>query len=1084
MARKDYSEDILVQEPTAAFMQDELRWKSFMAFNEEGFGASSLLGRSDDTETVLIRDLDAALRRINPNLPEQAYEQATRIALADDATKGLLQINEEKYQLLREGVLVERVRHDDGRVVDERLFLIDFDNPANNEFKVVRELWVKGRLHRRRPDVIGFVNGLPLVFIELKRFEVHVDNAYKKNYRDYLDTIPQLFHWNSLIIISNGADAQFGSLTSTLEHFYRWKRLDEDDPEPGKTQPLLPILLRGMLARDALLDIVENFILFDHSEGDVAKIIARNHQYLGVNRVIERLTSTDKKIAKEVKEGKLGVFWHTQGSGKSYSMVFLSEKVQRKVSAGYTFVVMTDRKELDEQIFGTFTNSGAATNKKAMARSGDQLEKLLKADHRYVFSLIHKFHQRVDEPYTERDNVIVISDEAHRTQYGRFAMNMRKALPHAKFIGFTGTPLINNTEKQLTREVFGDYVSVYDFQRAVADGATLPLFYENRGDKLKIVDEDINKRIAERIEQAKEAGELTPEEEEKLYRELARDYPVLTSGTRLHRIAEDFVAHYSQRQKTGKAMLVFMDKITCVRTHDLIQHYWQQTQAELEAKVAKEEARFAAKGKLPDRFTKNQRERVDWMAETEMCVVVSQEQGEIEEFKKWQSDVDPAQTLDITPHREKMVNRDLEKEFKKKDHPFRVAIVCAMWLTGFDVKPLATLYLDKPMKGHTLMQAIARVNRVTSGKKHGLIIDYNGMLKSLRKALATFAQGDRTGKGDESQTLRDDGEALAEYGEAVSAVIDFLDGVGFQIQPLIDATGFNKQALIMQAANVVVETPERRKTFEVLAEDVDGRLRGLFPHPGLFEYDKQENAISSIYRFIQDSRDTPDVSDMLQALYDVVDMAVDTEKPKVNEQPARYDLSHIDLQRLKAEFESNCPNIKLMNLQEKIESRLQAMMRQNPSRADLYEKYQAIIDEYNNDKDKVEVQRVFDELNAVNAQLTEEEKRFLREGLDNQQQLAVFDMLQKDKLSAKEREEVKQVARELMDSLAAGKLRIENFKEKATAQAQIKIEIIDHLLASMPQGLYEDDELNVKADQVFTHLMQLGDSEIEQVVLH
>lgn len=1081
MAKKDYSEDLLIQAPTAEFLEKELGWQSVFAQDEGGFGPDSLLGRASDSEVVLTREVNAALKRLNPGLPDDAYSQALTQVVQDDITKSLIALNEEKYKLLRDGVPV-KYRDAAGRLVDKRLRLIEFNDPSKNHYLAVREMWVRGKLWLRRPDVIGFINGLPLVFIELKRFEVHIDSAYKKNYADYLDTIPHLFHWNALVVISNGHDAQYGSLTSTKEHFYRWKRLDEDDPEPKKNQPLLPILLEGMLHKQRLLDIVENFVLFDASEGSTHKIVARNHQYLGVNRVIDRLTSVDPKIQAEVAAGQLGVFWHTQGSGKSYSMLFLTEKIHRKLSAAYSFVVITDRAELDDQIASTYTNSGRANSKTDQAKSGEALRQMLRdQNRRYVFGLIQKYRERVIEPYSERDDIIVISDEAHRTQYGRLALNMRKGLPRAKFLGFTGTPLIDAGEKQLTREVFGDYVSIYDFQRAVADGATLPLFYENAGEKLKIIDPKVSERIAEYIEAAKQAATLedpwSDEKEEKLYRELARDYPILTAPTRLDKVAQDFVEHFHQRWRVvenggGKAMMVCLDKITCVKMHDLIVAKWQEKAAQLEAAVAKEEALFAAKGKTPTSLLKQRREQVEWMKASECCVVVSQEQGEVAEFAKWKNFRD--EPLDITPHREKMVKRDLEKEFKKADHPFRIAIVCAMWLTGFDVKCLATLYLDKPMQGHTLMQAIARVNRVGGGKKHGLIIDYNGMIKSLRRALATFAQGDRagTGKGEgEQDTVRDDTEALAEYANSLKVARDFLADLGFDLDVLIAAKGFDKQQQILVAVNLLCESDERRKTYQVIVEDAQARHRGLFPHPGLFDFDAEESALTAIYNKLQDARVTPDVSALLQDLYDVVDIAVGTEAHAVKEPPARYNLSNIDFSRLRAEFEKTpYKNVVAMNLMEKIEERLAMMVARNPTRVDLYERYQEIVQEYNKDKDAAEIQKVMDDLFAFNDQCGEEEKRYLREGLESEEQLAVFDLLQKDSLTKGDREAIKVVAKALLEKLSSGKLQIDHWREKATAQAQVKAEIIKHLFSSLPAGAYAASEINLKASAVFAHI--------------
>ncbi len=1079
MTRKDYSEDQLIQLPAAELLEKELHWDSVFAFDKETFGADSLLGRLSDRETVLRRDVDAALRRLNPGLPEEAYHEALVQVMQIDTAKTLLQANEEKYELLKHGIPIT-LRDSDGRMIEKRLRLLDFDEPGNNRYLVVRELWVQGRLWRRRADLVGFVNGLPLVFIELKRFDKDIRSAFDGNFSDYKDTIPQLFHWNAFAILSNGLDGLYGSITTPWEHFSRWKRLDEDDPEPKKDQPLLPVLLRGMLDKTQLLDLVENFILFDRSEDEVQKIIARNHQFLGVNRVVNRLVSDDPEIKQDMEKGRLGVFWHTQGSGKSYSMAFLSEKIHRKLSAQYTFLVMTDRSELDGQIFRTFSCVGASTDKRAQARNGRGLESLLRQDHRYVFSLIHKFHSPPATPYSTRDDIIVISDEAHRTQYGRLALNMRKALPNAKFIGFTGTPLIENQDKQLTREIFGDYVSIYDFQRAVADGATLPLYYESRGESLHLVDPAINERITKRIDAAKERGELDEVQEERLYRKLARDYPILTSPKRLEKVAQDFVNHYHQRYQTGKALFVCLDKITCVKMFELIEDKWNKKIEELETWVIVEETRYAELGSTPDEDLQQLRVQVEWMKTTEFCVVISPEQGEVEEFKQW--------GLDIEKHREKMVKRKLELEFKKPENPFRVAIVCAMWLTGFDVKCLSTLYLDKPLRGHTLMQAIARANRVYQGKHNGLIIDYNGMLKSLRRALATFAKGNRIGKegeGDEEKTLLDNSEALAEYADSIRLAKQHLSDLGFDLFDLMQAKGEEKQHLILLGANALCRTDESRKTYELLLADIQTRRLGLFPDPGLFEYDPEESALNALNRGIQKVRTAKDITAMLKSLYQLVDTAVGmTLEDKAVKKHARYDLTNFDFSRLQAEFERNCHHLKALSLREKLEQRLQAMIAANPTRVNLYERYLNIVKAYNQDKDAVAIQQVFDKLRKFEGELDHEERRYIRAGLGSEAQLAVFDLLTKDKLKPGEQEKIKKVAVELSEKLDSLMREIDHWREKASAQAKVKISIIDHLLMNLPPESYSNDEIEYKADLVFAHLFASNRNTKGAVVYH
>jgi len=1108
MAKSEYGEDKMIQEDSARILNEQLGWTSINAYDETE-GDTGLLGRVSRTEVVLTRDVLAALQRINPNLPESAYQQAMEQVLAHDHSMTLLAINQEKYGLLRNGVLV-KFKDQVGRMVESRLWLIDFNNSDNNDYKAIRELWIRGpKSYTRRPDVLGYVNGLPLVFMELKRLDIDATDAYKKNYRDYRGwdatnkqsvvegTIESLFHWNQLVVISNGEEAKYGSITATTEHFYQWKRLDEEDPEPKKTEMQLRRLLHGMMQKEKLLDIVENFVLFDTTEGTTSKVVARNHQYLGVNRVIARLTSNDVKVKAELSAGQLGVFWHTQGSGKSYSMVFLTEKIHRKLSSAYTFVVITDRTELDDQIASTYTNCGRANAKSDQAQNGAALRKMLRDENRaYVFSLIQKYKEKVTDAYSDRDDIIVISDEAHRSQYGRLALNMRKGLPKAKFLGFTGTPLIEAAEKQLTREVFGDYVSIYDFQRAVADGATLPLKYINRGEKLKIIDPKVSERIADYIEEAKQNATVddpwTDEKEDKLYQKLAGEYVIFTSPTRLDQVSQDFVEHYSERRNAvkygnSKALMVCIDKITCVKMYDLIAEKWKTKADDLEEKIKAEEALFNLKGKLFPPLLIQKRERLSWMRECEFCVVVSTEQGEVEGFKKWRNH--RGEPLDIAPHRAKMTSRDLEREFKKAENPFRVAIVCAMWLTGFDVKSLATLYLDKPMRGHTLMQAIARVNRVGGGKANGLIIDYNGMIKSLRKALATFAQGDNkendeAGGGDGEQGyLQDESEALAEYALSIQHAIEFLSDLGFDLEEVIQAKGMDKGAMILEAVDLLAATDERRKTFGVHVQDIQAKYCGLFPNPGLYEYDDQERALNAIYNKLQAARTSPDVSALLQDLYDVVDTAMMIESSPAKK-PKEYELSEIDFNRLRAEFRQiKQKSIVTMNLMEKIEERLKAMIEQNPTRVKLYERYQEIVSEYNKDKDAVEIQKVMDDLFSIFDNLDEEAKRFQREGLDNQQQLAVFDLLQKDTLKPKEREAVKKVATELLAKLEKGNLLMGHLRDLAPNQAQLRLEIENHLWANNLASMgYSEADIASKTQAVFSHLFATTSSEVR--VLH
>ena len=1049
-----YNEDTLAQKTLADYLEQELGWESVYAYQSETFGPEGTLGRASDHEVVLKRYLGEALVKLNPDLPDEAYKNALRIITDTTGFQSLLQVNHEKYNLIRDGVQVS-YRDEDGSSKKIRLRVFDFDTPDNNHFLAVREMWVRGPVYRRRPDVIGFVNGLPLLFVELKRPDISIRKAYENNLADYKDTIPHLFDFNAFIMLANGIDAKIGSLSAKFEHFSDWKRLEEQSP--GVVQ--METLVKGTCTKSNFMDMFENFILFDDSGENLAKIVARNHQYLGVNRALKAVE--DRKA----RDGKLGVFWHTQGSGKSYSMVYFAQKVRRKLGGDFTFLVLTDRTDLDSQIYKTFAGTGLADNDKdpCRAESGEQLKTFLSEHKKFVFSLIQKFNQEIEggEEYSDRSNIIVMSDEAHRSQYGSLAMNMRDALPNASFIGFTGTPLF--TDDEITQRVFGGYVSTYDFQRAIEDKATLPLYYDARGDKLGLSTEGLNEKIAAKVAEA----EITDVDvSARLESELKREYHIVTAEPRLRQIASDFVQHYSTQWESGKAMFVAIDKVTAVRIQEYIKEEWDKLISVLEGDLKN----------AADEQDKVFRERqLAWMKETEIAVVISEEQGEVEKFRKWD--------IDIVPHRKLMKQGfvladgkriDVETAFKKDDHPFRVAIVCAMWLTGFDVPSLATLYLDKPLQAHTLMQAIARANRVKEGKNNGLIVDYCGILKNLRKALATFAG--HTGEGpvepgdSGKDPLHPEEDLLADLAEAIGMVRSILLDQDFELSDLIKADGFAKNKALVDAKEAANINDEGRKEFEITARAVFRKYKACLTFKDVQSYRAEHDAISFIYKSLQDDRDKADISKIMQELNAIVSESItinieDQDNDKI------FDISKIDFERLRKEFEkSPAKNTTVQSLKEAIDKRLAQMMAANPLRTDFQDHFDKIVKSYNQEKDKNLIEATFEALMHLVKELDEESKRGVAEGL-NEEQLAIYDLLLKPELSKAETKEIKKVAAELLETLKTRLATVQDIFEKEATRDAFRQTIHDYLWSDktgLPEEHYNDEDIEKKTDEVFS----------------
>ena len=1041
---KDYSEDQLIQKSAADLLENELGWTSVMAWDAEILGEAGTLGRKCYHEVLLTRHFCKALKALNPWMTEKQLAEAVERMTERMSSQTLMQINEQKYQYIKDGIPVTRTKPN-GETEEVKAKVIDFASPQKNEFLCVRELWVYGALYRRRADIVGFVNGIPLLFMELKNHDVEVVDAFNKNYRDYLDTIPQLFHHNAFIMFSNGLEARVGTIDSKWEFFHEWKRLNET--EAGSIE--LPTMLRGICKKENFLDLLENFVLYDHSDGRTVKIMARNHQYLGVNQAVEMYRN------REYVNGKLGVFWHTQGSGKSYSMLFLAQKIRRKFAGSPTIVVLTDREELNKQISDTFENCGMLGNVKAskfIAQSGEDLITKLKGNPSFIFSLIQKFNRPDAEPIYPDHDIVVISDEAHRTQNGIFADNLMHLLPTANRIGFTGTPLLSNDN--ITARTFGGYVSIYDFKRAVEDKATVPLYYENRGERLQdLQNPEINEEIAAALEQA---GDMDASQLAKLEREFAKEVHLLTAKKRLRIVAKDFVRHYSDLWTSGKAMMVSYNKVTCVRMYEYVQEYWLQEINALEKKIATSTSQ---------QEVQELNRKLKWMQETEMAVVVSQEQNEIQTFQKW--------GLDITPHRLKMEKRELDKEFKNKDNKLRVVFVCAMWLTGFDVKTLSCLYIDKPMKAHTLMQTIARANRVAEGKTNGLIIDYIGIVKALRQALADYTANPEGGEGGNDPTI-DKQELIKHVHEAIAAATAFLKEHEFKLKNLIDADNFFKLFLLKEAANAMCETAEIRKTYCTYATTLLKLWKYLDREDITAEMKPHKDAIEAIYKELQKKRKYADIADLSVAINEIVNEHLQVDASMVTEPSAsrRFDISGINFDLLRREFaKSKERNLIMKDIQDLLQERIAQMLAQNPSRINFYEKYQEIIREYNQEQNRVNIEQTFEELMQLSQQLTEEEKRYAREGFENNEQLSMYDVLMKEDLSKEDIKKLKKVAVDLLAKIKDMMESMSNPFDNPTAKATIIIAIRDTLWSELPES-YSDESINYYKDAVYNFVSQ------------
>lgn len=1039
MTPEGFSEHGLVEKP-ALDLLGQLGYQVIDAYTEQ-FGADSVAGgapgRDDRSEVILRHRLRAKLAKLNPDLPQQALDLALEQLVEDRSAMDRVRANRAVWNLLRDGAKVTIAAHDGGRETEDVRF-VDWSDPGANDFLAVSQLWVVGPLHTRRTDIVLFVNGIPLVLIELKASHKSAKEAYDKNLRDYRDTIPQLFTPNGLVILSNGSETKVGAAFAPWERFGEWKKVAGED-EAGVVS--LETALRGLCEPARLLDAVENFVAYLERPGGLTKVLAQNHQLLGVNAAIRALRD------ERTREGRLGVFWHTQGSGKSLSMLFFTQKVLRREPGNWTFVMVTDRAELDDQLYRAFKDAGVVEGH-VQADSSASLRRLLGEEHRYVFTLIHKFRPSGDGPMpvcSERDDIVVITDEAHRTQYSALALNMRRALPNASFLGFTGTPLIAG-EVERTREVFGDYVSTYNFRDSIEDGATVPLYYENRIPELQIVNESFDQELTAILEQA----ELDEQQERALSRRFGAEYQLITRPARLERIAADLVRHFVGRGFLGKAMFVAIDKATAVRMHDLVRREWAVHLAELEELA----------GRLPPLEREGVEEQIAFMRETDMAVVVSQSQNEIADME--------ALGLDIAPHRRRMNEEDLDERFKDSADPLRLVFVCAMWMTGFDVPSCSTIYLDRPMRNHTLMQTIARANRVFPDKEAGLIVDYVGVFRRLEEALAIYAAGPR---GESAQeVIRDKAALVGELDEELGELRQFAQRWDVDLELLAQAEGFEFIALRDASVEALLVDSVTRRAYLERSDRVRRLFAAILPDPAAAPHARVVGVARNLAERIRSLDEPPDVSEVAGAVTELLDRSVGAEEYVIRaaadgaDAHDWVDLNTIDFEALAARLAGR-KRSGVQRLAKHVGDELEAGARRNPARLDLVGKLRDLIDAYN--AGSLNVDEMLKRLQELSRQLSEDEQRTAREGL-SEPELAVFDLLTKPDpdLTDEERAQVKQIARRLMEHIT--ERLVLDWRRKAETREAARVLVRD-VLDELPDA-YDPETWQRKTDAVFNHI--------------
>lgn len=945
---KNFNEDTLAEQPV-------IEWLKEMGYDYE-FGpdlapGGSFQERDFFRDVVLVPRLKRSIKRLNPELGDEAIDEAIlKIIGAEHPSLDIA--NKEIYKLLVEGVKFEakdKKGEKKGRVAK----VFDFENPLNNEFLVVNQFVIQGAEGVRRPDLVIFINGIPVVIFEVKSPTNETGTIKSAFYQlqNYKKDILEIFKYNQFLVVSDLIEARHGTISSAWEWFSPWKGIEnENEKNEGISQ--LQVLTQGMFNKIRLLDIIKNFTVFEvDSEKDATKYTKKMclyHQYFGVNKAVnETLRATAPKNNK-----KIGVFWHTQGSGKSLSMVFYVNKTKQLPQLkSPTFVFLTDRNDLDGQFYKTFLRTGYPLAKQAETIK-DLKNKLKNAGGELIFTTIQKFKGK-NEIFSERENIIVIADEAHRSQYANFAGNVRFSLPSASFMGITGTPIsLHNRE---TRLVFGEHISAYQINRAVEDGATVRIYYEGRLVPLHLANDFLDEEFEDLM------AEHKLDIKETVKRKWARLEQAIGSPERLKQIANDIVEHFNNRGLEGKGMIVTMSRRIAVEMYNLI-------------------------SKIP--------------GAPKIAVVVSKPE-------------------DFNGKIQKELNyKELEKQFKNPNDPLKMVIVCDMWLTGFDVPPLHTMYIDKPLKNHTLMQAIARVNRVFKDKPGGLIVDYIGIADNLKKALSIYSSD------IQKQAMVPLQEIIDKMNEKYDVVKNMFVGIDFSDWKKLEK---NQLANLFQKAINAIITDKRTGTI-----DEENKKRFLKESEILFRVfalampNHEAVKIRNNVEFIQAVKKAitkritidgyPDIDLKIEtAIRELVSKSIAAEgvidifSMKDKNKP---DISIFDEKFLEEVKNMKFKNLAIETLKKLLNDELRLRMRKNLIRyKSLLELLEKIIEEYENNI--INSTKVIERLLQLAKEIKSSEKAGDSLGL-TQEELAFYDAISVGKKTLKKDDEMKSLVKELV----------------------------------------------------------------------